>query len=103
MEIVHLTKNNFNEIISQKDKKILVDFYASWCGPCKMLAPNLEYLSKELDEKTLIAKINVDEEPTLAEYYDVSSIPTLIVFKDGEIVKRELGYKNIDQLKEMID
>lgn len=102
MEIVHLTKNNFNEIISQKDKKILVDFYAAWCGPCKMLTPNLESLNKELDENTLIAKINVDEEPTLAEFYDVSSIPTLIVFKDGEIVKRELGYKTIEQLKEMI-
>ena len=102
MEIVHLTKNNFNEIISQKEKKILADFYAPWCGPCKMLAPNLEHLNNELDENTIIVKINVDEEPTLAEYYDVSSIPTLIIFQDGEITKRELGYKNIEQLKDML-
>ena len=79
---------------------VLVDFFADWCGPCQMLAPNLEQLSNEDGVK--IVKINVDEIPDLARQYRVMSIPTLMLFKDGKFVKKELGFMPIERLREFI-
>lgn len=92
--IKHLeNKEQFNELI--KDK-VLVDFYAEWCGPCKMLAPNLEKLDYN------ILKVDVDKFQDLAISYGVMSVPTLILFKDGKEVNKVIGYLDIDELKEMV-
>lgn len=95
--MLHLEKENFNEIISKGTN--LVDFYAEWCGPCKMLMPILE----ELDEKINIIKVNVDEREDLAREYGIMSIPTLIFFKDGDIKKEIVGFKSKEELENIID
>ena len=79
---------------------VVVDFYADWCGPCQMLAPVLEQLEKETSIK--IIKINVDETPDIARAFRIMSIPTLMLFKDGKLVKKELGYMPIERLREFI-
>ena len=97
--IKHL--NNSNEFENEvKEGLVIVDFYADWCGPCQMLAPVLEDLEKETSIK--IVKINVDEIPDLARQLRIMSIPTLMLFKDGKFVKKELGYMPIERLREFI-
>lgn len=97
--IKHL--NNSNEFENEvKEGLVIVDFYADWCGPCQMLAPVLEDLEKETSIK--IVKINVDEIPDLARQFRIMSIPTLMLFKNGKFVKKELGYMPIERLREFI-
>ena len=97
--IKHL--ENANEFENEvKEGLVLVDFFADWCGPCQMLAPNLEQLSNEDGVK--IVKINVDDIPDLARQFRIMSIPTLMVFKDGKFVKKELGFMPIERLREFI-
>ena len=94
--IKHLgKKEDFEPMINSS--KILVDFYAEWCGPCKMLGPILEQIN-EID----VLKINVDEFPDLAAKFGVMSIPTLILFVEGKEIKKEIGFKNLDEIKKMI-
>lgn len=90
--IDHLNDATFDEVIGASDKPILVDFWAEWCGPCKMIAPILEEIAEENDG-IVIAKVNVDENPEIARRFDVMSIPTLIVFNDGTPAKRLVGAK----------
>lgn len=87
---IELTKANFDEEIS-KDTPILVDFWASWCGPCRMLSGTIEQLANESDGSYRVGKVNVDEQPELSERYHIMSIPTLIVFKGGSIVNQDVG------------
>jgi thioredoxin 1 len=89
-EPFHLSDKNFDETIS-KNKVVLVDFWASWCGPCRALAPTIEELAKELEGKVLVAKLNVDENPATAEKFQVFSIPTVILLKDCCEVDRIVG------------
>ncbi len=89
-----LTVDSFDEAISTSDQPIIVDFWAEWCGPCKMIAPVLDEIAAENAGKLSIGKVNVDENPDLARRFEVMSIPTLIVFKNGEAVKRLVGAKN---------
>lgn len=89
---VTITKENFEQVVLKSDKLVLVDFWATWCGPCKMLSPIIEEVRKETEGKAVVGKINVDEQQELAMQFGVMSIPTLLVFKNGEIVKKQIGF-----------
>lgn len=102
MEILHVTEANFDSQVLQADKPVLVDFWATWCGPCQMQAPILEELAKERDD-VIIAKVDVDQNPNLAQKYRVMSIPTLAVFKNGQPVVSAVGLQNKATLNEMLD
>ena len=91
--IQDLSTSTFDEVVKAADTPVVVDFWAEWCGPCKMITPILEELASEQAGKITIAKLNVDENPDLAMRYNVMSIPTLLVFKDGEVAKRLVGAK----------
>ena len=96
MEIIHLTNENFNELIKEKT---LVDFYANWCGPCKMIAPELERVESGIKG----VKVDVDELEDLAKKYGVMSIPTLILFNEGKEIKRTIGFIDKDRIEKFID
>ena len=89
---VTITKENFEQVVLKSDKPVLVDFWATWCSPCKMLSPIIEEVRKETEGKAVVGKINVDEQQELAMQFGVMSIPTLLVFKNGEIVKKQIGF-----------
>jgi len=101
MAIIKLNNDNFEKEILQSKGTALVDFYADWCGPCKMIAPIIEELAKE-NPNVKIGKINVDASPELAVKYGVMSIPTLIVFKDGEKTKAAVGYRSKQEIAVML-
>ncbi|MGH8978460.1 MAG: thioredoxin [Acidimicrobiia bacterium] len=98
--IVTLSDATFDESIGSAGTAVLVDFWAEWCGPCKMIAPVLEEISSAHGDQLTIAKLNVDDNPNVARRFDVMSIPTLLVFKDGEVRKRLVGAKGKAQLLE---
>ncbi len=98
--IVTLSDATFDESIGSADTAILVDFWAEWCGPCKMIAPVLEEIASAHGGSIQIAKLNVDDNPNIARRFDVMSIPTLLVFRDGEVQKRLVGAKGKAQLLE---
>ncbi|WP_336055022.1 thioredoxin [Nitratireductor sp. CH_MIT9313-5] len=91
MATVTVDKNNFQSDVLQANEPVVVDFWAEWCGPCKMISPALEEISNELDGKVKIAKLNIDENPELAAQYGVRSIPTLLMFKNGEVADMKVG------------
>jgi thioredoxin 1 len=97
-DILTLSDATFDETVAGSDTPILVDFWAEWCGPCKMIAPTLAEIATEQKGKLAIGKLNVDDNPDTARRYDVMSIPTLLVFKDGQQVKRLVGAKGKGQL-----
>ena len=90
MSILHVNQESFEKIIRESSKPVLVDFWATWCGPCRMLAPVLEEVAEERQDIT-VCKVDVDEERELALEYGISSIPTLLVFKNGEVVRKSIG------------
>lgn len=90
MSVLHINHESFEKIIAQNGKAVLVDFWATWCGPCRMIAPVLEEVAKERPDVT-VCKVDVDEERELALEYGVSSIPTLLVFRDGKVVNQSIG------------
>lgn len=98
-----ITTANFETEVLRADKPVLVDLYADWCGPCKMLAPLLSELAEEYEGVVRVGKLNVDEEPELAVRYRVSSIPTLLLFKDGAVVAKSVGYRPKEELREFFN
>ena len=95
---LNLNSENFESEVLNANEKVLVDFYADWCGPCKMMAPVIEELAEELQGKAKVGKINVDESTDTATQYDVMSIPTIIIFKNGKEVKRFIGVRDKQEL-----
>ena len=100
MELI-LNNNNFDETI--KNGVVLVDFWATWCGPCKMLAPNVEEIAKEYEGRAVMGKVDVDENPDLAERFGIMSIPALFVFVNGEVKEKLIGYRLKMQIAEVLD
>ena len=98
-----LTETTFDELIGSSETAVLVDFWAEWCGPCKMIAPILDEIASEHAGKIRIAKLNVDDNPDVARRFDVMSIPTLLVFHGGEVRKRLVGAKGKSQLLQELD
>lgn len=93
MAVTKVTQQNFQEEVVKADVPVLVDFFATWCGPCQMLAPVLEEVAEEVEGRAKVVKVDVDEEQQLASLYGVMSIPTLLVFKNGEVAEQSVGAK----------
>lgn len=105
MPVTEINSQNFDAevLIPSKESPVLIDFWAPWCGPCKMISPIVEELSNEYGEKVKFVKINTDESPETATKYGIMSIPTLIIFRDGEPVERIIGFTQKNNLKKKID
>ena len=100
MSVLSVNKNNFDSV-KASDKSVLLDFYADWCGPCRMVSPLVDEIAEE-NPQVLVGKINVDEEPELAQAFGVASIPTLVVMKDGRIVRQSSGARPKTQILAML-
>ena len=101
MSIIHITAENFEAQVANASGKILLDFWAPWCGPCRMIAPFLEEIAAE-DESVTIAKVNVDEEMALAAQFGIVSIPTLVVMENGKAVQTAVGYRPKDDILKLL-
>lgn len=102
MALIHITKDNFNKEVMEAENLVLLDFWATWCGPCQMIAPILEEVAEECPDVT-VGKIDVDEEQELAMSFGITSIPTLILIKNGKAVDKAVGLRAKNQIIEMID
>ncbi len=101
MEVIEIKEQEFESKVLNSNKKVLVDFYANWCGPCRMLSPVVEELAREMEEVEFY-KINVDDAEEVSRKYGVMSIPTLITFQDGKVVNQSVGLKSKNELKEFL-
>ncbi|GKW43863.1 thioredoxin TrxA [Pectobacterium parvum] len=101
-KIIHLTDDSFGTKVLQAEGAILVDFWAEWCGPCKMIAPILDEIAEEFEGKLAVTKLNIDENPATAPKYGIRGIPTLLLFKNGEVAATKVGALSKGQLKEFL-
>lgn len=102
MAEIKLTDQNFEQEVLHADLPVLVDFWASWCGPCQMLSPVIAEIAEEYAGKVKVGKVNVDEQPNLANRYGIANIPTVMLFKNGEVVNTSLGYRPKNELETML-
>jgi thioredoxin 1 len=102
-KVAELTDANFSSEVLESDQAVLVDFWAPWCGPCRQIAPMVEELAQEYAGSVKVAKVNIDDSPNLAMNYGVTSIPTLIVFKGGDVVQRFVGAQPKNRLQQALD
>lgn len=102
MAVLKITADNFEQEVTNSTKPVLVDFWATWCGPCKMQGPIIEEAEAKLGERAVFGKLDVDEQSELARKYGVMSIPTLILFKDGEVAKKEVGLHSLEEIEQLI-
>ena len=102
MTELQITKDNFEQEVLKSDKPVLIDFWAPWCGPCRMLSPTIAEIAEECKDKVKVGKVNVDEECELAAMFRVSSIPLLVVMKDGKVVNSSVGVRPKDQILKML-
>ena len=102
MAVVHITNANFKEEVLDSERKVLVDFWAPWCGPCRMVGPIVDEIAEE-NENVKVAKVNIDEQPQLAAQYGVMSIPTLMVFENGDVADKAVGARNKAFILQMLE
>ena len=102
-ELVNLNKESFDKVISSKEKTLIIDFWAPWCGPCKALSPVLEELSSDMSDQVGVYKVNVDDNTELAQEHGVQSIPTLLVYKNGSLSETIVGLKTKEELIEIVN
>ncbi|MGI6077621.1 MAG: thioredoxin [Fastidiosipilaceae bacterium] len=102
MTVIQVNSSNFDSEVLQSDVPVLVDFFAEWCGPCKMMSPILDELANEVGAKAKVAKINVDENPELSQQFNVMSVPTLYVVKNGEVVNKVIGARPKAELLKLL-
>ena len=101
MKVLHINKDNFHKEVLNSDKPVLLDFFASWCGPCRMVGPILDEIAEERED-IKVCKVNIDEQPELASRYRIMTIPTLMVLKNGQIVEQSVGAKPKHQILAMV-
>ena len=101
MSVTHINKDNFEELVMKNPKPVLLDFWATWCGPCRMVAPIVEQIAAERED-ILVGKINVDEEMELAVKFGIISIPTLVVMKNGEVANKAVGYMPKEAIEKLL-
>ena len=103
MSTVHVSDDSFDADVLKADGAVLVDFWAEWCGPCKMIAPALEEIAREMDGRVTVAKVNIDDNPRIPQKYGVRGIPTLMLFKDGQVAATKVGALPKGQLQEWVE
>lgn len=102
MALLEINDNNFDSEVLKSNKTVLIDFYADWCGPCKMMSPIIDEISKEMSESIKVGKINIDTNVGLAEKYDIVSIPTIMIIKNGEVSSRFIGVTSKEVIKKAL-
>ena len=103
MSVINITKGNFDLEVKKADTPVLIDFWAPWCGPCRMIAPLVEEISKEKGDDLKVVKVNIDENPDLAQMFHVMSIPTLIVLNEGKVTASSIGFKPKQSILELLN
>ena len=101
--VVQLTDATFDAEVTNSDKPVLIDFWAEWCGPCRMVAPIIDALAEDYDGKVKVAKLNVDENPQVSRRFNIRSIPTLLLFKNGELKETAIGLRPKPQLEQLLE
>ena len=99
---IKLTKDNFDAEVINSNIPVLVDFWATWCGPCRMIAPVIESIAEKFDGRIKVGKVNVDEEPEISLEYNIASIPTVMIFKNGEEVSKSIGYSDEAEIEQLL-
>ena len=99
---IKLTKDNFDAEVINSNIPVLVDFWATWCGPCRMIAPVIDSIAEKFDGRIKVGKVNVDEEPEISLEYNIASIPTVMIFKNGEEVSKSIGYSDEAEIEQLV-